>query len=233
MSRSRPNNNISNPAKRTMEWKGSIGKWEWWDRDAKEKRHVESVRFAVLDQLASVCGYAEAFNASGFSNEVHSTKREPLQVKVFRGKGKVETVARGLYSDIKGDLPKGLKFAKIIYALDVDTDEIVRLILQGAALNQWIELDVNVNGLVKQTGTIEGKKGAVTFQMPVFEEEEITQAQEEAAVEADQLVQDYLDSKKALQEAQPEPEVEPEPATSPIVKQEPEDDEDEDDPIPF
>ena len=195
MSRSRPTSGSANPAVRTLEWKGGAGHWRYWDKAASAVVTQDAIRFAVLDELSSISGFAESYGNSGYSNEVHSTKREPLEVKVFTGKGQTKTVATGLYDDIKGDIPAGLKYTKVIYALDLDTKETVRLLLTGAALSAWIDSEIDKRGGIVQDGVTEGKKGAVKYKMPVFREAEMEDGDEALALEADKVLQAYLDAK--------------------------------------
>jgi len=163
MSRSRKSTGAQNPAAKTMEWKGGSdsGHWKYWDKDAQTEVAVKGLRFLVLDELSSVSGWAEQYNGSGFSNEVHSTNNEPLVVRVFVGKGKTKVVAEGLYADIKGNLPAGLKYTKVIYAYDIDNKETIRLLLKGAALSAWINSELDKQYIVEQTEYADGKKGAI------------------------------------------------------------------------
>jgi hypothetical protein len=197
MSRSKPRSETNtNPASITLEWKGGEGHWRYWNKAEKKQEHVNSVSFVLLDELSSISGFAEQYGTSGFSNEVHSTKTEELVVRVFRDAG-AKVVCRGLYSDIKADLPSGLKYTKVLYALDVSSKKIIRLLLSGSALTSWINTEIDRNGVISQERTQDGKKGAVKFKIPVFESSEISQEDDELALEADKELQEYLESRKA------------------------------------
>ena len=197
MSRSRPNEFTKNPAVRTLEWRGSEGHWKWYDKEKKEKMKQVGLRIAVLDELSGVGGYSDAHQCNFFSNEVHSTKREPLTVKFFPAKGKLAVHGTGLYEDLKANLPAGIGYVKVVYALDLDTGDIIRLALSGSATPAWINMTVDKHGAVIQAETEDGKKGAVKFKIPIFTGADLSADEEQKAIEADKRVQNYLDEQKA------------------------------------
>ena len=101
MSRSNPQEHLSNPAVRWFEWNGEKGVIRFYDKDAKTNVDVPlPFTFLLLDQLATVRGWHDASASGIYANEVRDTTKDTLVVKSFKG----GTIAEGLYKDIKADV---------------------------------------------------------------------------------------------------------------------------------
>lgn len=100
----------------------------------------------------------------------------------------------------------GVKFTKSVYAMAKVGQgyELVNLQLKGCALTEWINFEDKVGGsnklegdiVVAVTEAVEDRKGAVTFNKPVFSIVSNTLSNE-AALEADMMdgtLQEYLSS---------------------------------------
>lgn len=182
----------TNPAKRFLELRN--GGISYYDKSTQENVAVETpFEFIVLDQLATIKGWSDADESGYWSNEVRSVGRDSLTVRT--SKGAKET---GLWRDIKGSANvAGARYHASIYIAHQSTDgmAIANLSLKGAALNAWIEFTqknrVSSNKVVLSEWA-DGKKGAVTYKIPVFEAVEMTEAEKSEAVKLDKELQNYL-----------------------------------------
>ena len=113
-------------------------------------------------------------------------------------------IATGIWSEVK--TVHGVKFTKSVYAMAKGGEgyELVNFQLKGCALTAWIEFEDKVGGsntlegdvVVAVTEAVEDRKGAVTFNKPVFNIVSNTLSNE-AALKADMMdgtLQEYLSS---------------------------------------
>jgi hypothetical protein len=206
MSRSNPN--LLNPAKHFFRWKGDDGRLTYWDKETEKEVVVKlPFEFLPIDQLNTIKGFCEQDNSSYWSNEVRSLKEE-FTVKTSAGTKEV-----GLYKDLECRA-KGAKYTKSIYCVYVDktTGEYVMGNIQasGVAVTAWIEFSrkyVVENGKVVLSGSTEGKKGKVTYQIPTFEYVHSTEAEDKIAVELDKELQIYLSQYLSGKDEEPLPSV--------------------------
>lgn len=198
MSRSNPSEHLSNPSTRWFEWNGEKGLIRYYDKEKKENVDVPlPFAFILLDELASVRGWHDASGSGIYSNEVRDTTQEIMVVKSFKG----GTIAEGKYRDIKdrvnsagGDYNANCYIA---YKQGDDTYVIGSLRMKGAALGAWMEFrKANRNAIYKQairiTSYTEGKKGKVTFRVPVLSLAPVSEKAEAAAVQLDKELQEFL-----------------------------------------
>jgi hypothetical protein len=199
MSRSNPTELAPNPATKFFDWNGAEGFFYYFDKNKGDKGEKVKVdlpfRFLVLDVLSTIKGFSDADQKGFYSNEVRSTKDEVLNVRM----GKT-TVELGLYADIKDRLAKlGADYTQSVYACIKDGNEfvIVNINMKGAALSAWIEFRNKAKGAINEKAiivksTLEGKKGAVKYQMPVFELIDVSPETNNIAIELDKELQEYL-----------------------------------------
>lgn len=159
----------TNPAKHFLKVKS--GKVSYYDKESAENVEVPvPFEFIVLDQLATVKGWSDQDESGYWSNEVKSVGKDVLNVRTKAG-----LKASGIWRDIKGDVAvAGAKYHSSIYVAAKGRDglEIQNLSLTGAALNAWIEFTQKTNlktNKVVLSGWSDGKKGAVSYKIPVFE----------------------------------------------------------------
>lgn len=198
MSRSNPHEHATNPAARWFEWNGENGTVRYYDKDAKKNVEVgPKFAFVLLDELGSVRGWHEPSKSGIYSNEVRDTREDILIVKAFKG----GLLAEGLYKEIKDRVNSvGGQFVANCYigfsngggALSMGS-----LRFKGAALGSWMEFrkahrsELYSKG-VRIVGCTEGKKGRITYQMPVFNLVDLTPETDAAAIALDEQLQDYL-----------------------------------------
>ena len=134
ISTSSTKNKISNPAKKFLKFKGSTGDFFYYDKEQEKDILIQTpFKFIIIDELSTLTGYYDKLSSAIFSNEVHSTVKEPLNLRAFKG----GLLLNGLYADIKNKLSYyGAKYTKSIYILF--NDELCNLQLKGAALSAWI-----------------------------------------------------------------------------------------------
>lgn len=189
---------ITNPSEKFFKWSGSKGIFEYYDKEAKINVDVKlPFKFIVLDTLSTIKGFSDA-NQSGFwSNEVRELDKESLTVYTKINKKDIKKMVTGLYNDIKGNKDIiGSKYCQSVYiALSVNgVMTMCNIQLTGAALSAWIDfckVNKSIKG-VEVNSSLEGKKGATTYKIPVFNGIDITEEQFKKAVELDVVLQQYL-----------------------------------------
>lgn len=184
-----------NPASKFIEFKSDNKAFEYWDKEEKKNKQLPlPLRFIVLDELATITGYNDDNRCGFYSNEVHSTAKEPLTVRTFKGNDSWD----GLYSDIKGDVKAaGGKFAKSMYCMLVDDYDLVNIKLQGAALSEWMDAKIDTRRNVICVGAEfkEGHKGKTVYNIPIFTTETVPDNVNKMAVEQDEILQQYFKDK--------------------------------------
>lgn len=200
MSRSNPNLNAPNPALRWFEWNGEHGVIRYYDKDAKENVVMPMpFTYMLLDELGSVRGWHDASESGIYSNEVRDTTKDAFIVKSFKG----GTLAEGLYRSVKDRINTlGGQFVSNCYIavrLDGNGLAICSLRLKGAALGAWMEFrkaqrKAVYDQAIRITGFTEGKKGRITYRMPVFELKKVSEASNSEASTLDKQLQVWLES---------------------------------------
>jgi hypothetical protein len=187
---------LKNPAEHYFEWKGGDGHIEFYDREKQARVTVPlPLEFIVLDQLNGVTGWSDQNNVGIWSNETRSTKDD------FTVRAGKRVLYVGPYKDEQGINQVagfGGKYIKVVYIAHKNRNG--ELIigcfgLTGAALNAWIDFTKAhsvTSGKVKLAGKTEEKKGATTYQVPVFEFTAWTDDEYNAAIKADGELQVFL-----------------------------------------
>ena len=194
----RSTENQPNPAEMFFRWSSDDKAFGRYDKEKDGLVFIEQgTPFIVLDMLNTCTGYDEKLEAGLYSNEVRNLKTQVL--RLFAGK---KLIASGIWEDIKGH--SGVKFAKSVYALAKVDDEyrLVNFKMSGAAVSAWFDFVKEVGGerklygdvVVAQVDSVEGKKGKVTYNSPVFKIVSTKLSDEAArkAIEADETLQEYL-----------------------------------------
>lgn len=185
------------PAKHYLRVKS--GSVNYYDKELGDNVNVPvPLSFVVLDQLGTVKGWSDSDQSGYWSNEVKAVGQDTLVVRTKQG-----IKAEGVWKDIKtSSFLGGAKFNASVYIATQGHDglEIQNIAFSGASLNAWIEF-VKANKGVTQgkakvtiTGFSDEKKGAVKYQVPVFEASDITDEELEAATALDVELQTHLDS---------------------------------------
>lgn len=225
MSRSNPIDGIRNPATRWFEWAGGNdgGFIRWYDKDARSGVKVPlPFTFLLLDELSTVKGWHEPSESGIYANEVRDTRQDVLVVRSFKG----DELASGIYKSIKDRVAaQGGHYCASLYLAYKDGDElkIGNLCLKGAATSAWMDFkksaptrkDANGRSLrayfidaVKIAGFEELKKGKVTYRIPTFSLQAVSEESNQQAVALDAELQafltDYLKRPKAEVAAQPD-----------------------------
>lgn len=200
MSRSNPQEQAQNPARRWFEWNGETGTVRYYDKEKKKNIDVGSdFSFVLLDQLGSVGGWNEASKSAIYSNMVKDTRADVMVVKAFKG----GTMAEGLYKDIKTTVNTkavgGYFVANCYLAFKDETGtlQIGVLKLKGSALGAWMEFaknnrDAMYSKGIRIKGFTEGKKGKIVFRTPVLTIAELSEATNTVAVGLDKQLQEFL-----------------------------------------
>jgi len=119
--------------------------------------------------MATIKGWHDASGSGIYSNEVKSTKTEPLSVRAFKG----GEIANGLYQDIKSKVNSaGGDYHVSLYA--ELNGEIVNFSFKGAALMTWSDFAKEnrksfLGNYVNVVGALDAKKGSVKYSTPVFQ----------------------------------------------------------------
>ena len=161
-----------NPAKYRLEWDSNEKRLRFWDTEKSENVPVKlPFKFLVIQRMHTVGGYSDAYNSGVYANEVEDISSQELTVKTFKGGYE----KKGLYVEIKETIQKDIdaKYVQSIYLMTSKGD-LLNLRLQGAAYSEWLEFGKKsqkrlFDEWVTITGAKEGKKGSVTYSVPVFE----------------------------------------------------------------
>ena len=197
MSRSNPQEHLSNPAVRWFEWNGEKGVVRYYDKEQKKNIDVPlPFSFILLDRLGCVGGWHELSKSAIYSNEVKDTRQDVLVVKAFKG----GTIAEGLYNDIKAVVKAaGGAFTANCYIAFKDGDEmkIGSMKFKGAGLGGWMDFEKAhraelYDGAITIHDFTEGKKGRVVFRVPKLKVSGITRESNALATELDKTVQRFL-----------------------------------------
>lgn len=195
---SRLDDDNKNPAKHFLRWKGTGG-FEYFDKSKGEKGEKVAVglpfTFMALDTLATVKGYSDSGQSGFWSNEVRNIGKDTLTVRTKAG-----IAAKGTYSEVMANKAcTGAKFCQSVYAVATinGKPEIINIQMMGTALSAWIDFG-KANKIFKGAITVasmkQGKKGATTYQTPVFEAVEATAEADEKAKEMAKELKTYLDA---------------------------------------
>jgi len=143
--------------------------------------------------LSTIKGFSDSEGSGFWSNEVLKTDSEPLTVRTKSG-----VVAVGLLKDIKEKIKaKGAKYCQSVYVATKTSSgyEINNIQLTGAAFSAWLDF-VKKNDVYKIAIAVrkseEGTKGKTVYQIPVFEPVKISEAADNAAVELQKELKEYL-----------------------------------------
>ena len=188
MSRTKPRSTgSSNPATKFLQWNTQASAWEFYDKEAQESKTLpQDTGFIILDQLITAKGWDDRKNSAIWANEVY-TVGDKLTLRNKDG-----IIATGIWSEVKTMAKVGAGY------------ELVNFQLKGCALTAWIEFEDKVGGsntlegdvVVAVTEAVEDRKGAVSYNRPVFNIVSNTLSNE-AALQADRMdgtLQEYLSS---------------------------------------
>lgn len=181
-----------------MEWNGEKGVLSYYDKEKQENVIMDDgFTFLLLDQLSTVKGWHDASDSRIFANEVRDTKSETLVVKAFKHNG---VLAEGFYASIRDRVGSiGGAFVANLYVAFKSGNElhIGSVQFKGAALSVWSDFKKEhraelYSKAIVMKGVTEGKKGRIVFKTPLFHLKDITPETNQAAVELDKKLQDYL-----------------------------------------
>jgi hypothetical protein len=158
------------PVKKYLSWSSNEKCFTYWDKESKENKKLPlPVKFIHYDEMATIKGWHDASGSGIYSNEVKSTKTEPLSVRAFKG----GEIANGLYQDIKSKVNSaGGDYHVSLYA--ELNGEIVNFSFKGAALMTWSDFAKEnrksfLGNYVNVVGALDAKKGSVKYSTPVFQ----------------------------------------------------------------
>ena len=140
----------SNPATKFIEWTGKHGSFVYYDKEKDTRVEIPTpIQIIPLDQLKTIVGYNAKEEKGIFSNEVHNTNEQELDVRYHGG----AQIAKGLYAEIKKDLAfVDAKFCQSVYAALISPDgkelELVNFKFYGSSLGPWIDAKVGDTGNV-------------------------------------------------------------------------------------
>jgi len=204
MSRSN-NSELTNPAIAFFDWNGDKGHFRYWDKEAivegqeKPGKNIDVMlpfAFMALDSLSTIKGYSDEDKSGFWSNEVRNVKTDEMIVRTKKG-----ICAKGIYEKVIVDRScNGAKYCQSVYiAYRTAKDKpmvIANIQFTGAALSAWIDFrkkNKNIfEGAIIVKGCVQGQKGKVIYQMPVFQKLGVTPQSEKDAIELDKELQKYL-----------------------------------------
>jgi len=186
-----------NPTELFLQWKSELKQFSYYDKEKKENVPIGStIRFVVLDQLTTIKGWSDKYQAGIYSNEVRSLESE-LFVKTFNN----DLIAEGNYSKIKERIvAAGAKYSKSVYA-SLETKEgykLVNIQFVGSSLGSWIEAKIRTDDMHVVTITENNtpqKKGATTYFVPkITTQTSLSEEWANKCTKQDEILQNYLES---------------------------------------
>lgn len=202
MSLSNPKSS-NNPAEQFIEWSGKKGAFYYYDKELQQKVDLPAPMYIIaLDQLSTITGYTDG-KGGIYSNEVHFTGDEELDVRYHGG----EQIAKGIYANIKGKLAiANAKFAKSVYAALISKDgnsvKLVNFKFYGSSLSPWIDAKIGDGGEVIELNKNPEvfTKGDTKYYVPTVTKKERREDILSLAVNLDLELQSYLKSRKGIKE---------------------------------
>ena len=202
MSRSNPNEdvNLVNPAKFYLEWKGKEGGFEYWDKTSKTNVNMPlPFTFIPLCTCVTLKGYNKKKETGFWSNEVRDITKDKFVVKGKIKNGSIETYFEGLYKDLKEKLELNkinyVQSVYIAYKSKGGELQLANIQIKTSALGPWIEFckknNINEIGVQVKSFTKE-QNGDVSFVAPVYTPVKISDDTNNAAIELDKELQEYL-----------------------------------------
>ena len=190
---------VQSPVKKYLSWSSNDKCFTYWDKEAKENKKLPlPIKFIHYDEMATIKGWHDASGSGIYSNEVKSTKNEPLSVRAFKG----GEIASGLYQDIKGKVNSaGGDYHVSLYA--ELGGEVVNFSFKGAALMRWSEFSKEnrksfQGHYINVLSASDEKKGSVKYSVPIFTiGNEIEASTSEASDKKYDNLVDYFKSRKA------------------------------------
>ncbi len=190
---------VVNPVEKWIGYKGGDGIFSYYCDEQQQKVELElPLRFIVLDEMIKVSGYHKPTNGGIYSNEVRSTRNEPLHVQQFKGVDEL----KGYYSEIKDSIVAwGGKFTKSVYCALITPGgylEMVNIQFKGAAFSAWLSYTKKKNladWIISITDTEPATNGSIQYQIPVFSKEPITDKLLQDATQMDIDLQNYFQSR--------------------------------------
>ena len=207
MGRSTPSTWVPNPAKITVEYSGEHGAFRVYDKENKERIDLDvPFRFVWVETMVAIMGFSEKFNKRLTSNELNRTKArtEPFDIFFFEEKnGKAErvTVLSGPYKEIKDEARSaGATYAFVVYAVaeggngPIKDGDIIRIVMNGSCRNAWIDAGPErwPSG-IEFFDVVKKKKGKTEYLEPMFRQFEAEDDCIAKAVNADKMVQAWID----------------------------------------
>jgi hypothetical protein len=200
------NPKTSNPANKFIEWSGSRGQFEYYDKEEAARVKLETpIYIVVLDQLTMFTGFDEPNNCGIYSNEVGNSLKEKIVIRSHKG----GVMAEGLYADIK-DKVKGANYTKSVYACLISPKsgnlELVNFKFTGSSIGAWIDCNVKDDGcvIVLDSNPEIFKKGKVEFYQPTVTKSKRRDDILDKAKGEDISLQAYLKSYKQQDATYPE-----------------------------
>ena len=196
-SRSNPSDHLQNPATRWFEWRGEKGELKYYDKEAKANVPVPlPFSFLLLDEVSTVRGWHDASGSGIYANEVRDTTTDILVVKAFKG----GTIAEGRYRDIKTPVnAAGGGYVASLYVAFKDGKDykLGNLQLKGSALGAWMDFRKLhraelYSKAIKIDEYAEGRKGRVTFRVPIFTLNAVSPDADQKAKALDADLQTFL-----------------------------------------
>jgi len=195
----RPQNANPNPATLFLEWKSKEKRFSYYDKAQKVNIPVElPFKFLFLEHYHNIKGWSDSAGSGIFSNEVYSIGSEPMTVKAFKGQG---NIAEGMYKEIKNTVASaGGVYHRSVYAM-LEDGSIVNIQLKGSAVAKYSEFYKGFNGQFDNTWieilkSEDGKKGAVSYSMPIFSlGKEVTKDEDALANKAVAILQAFVNTR--------------------------------------
>lgn len=192
-------------------WVSKTGQFALYDKNSNVEIPMPlPVKVAYLTSSIKITGYDETEETGINSNEITNLKDETLRVVANT------VIADGYYDQIKDEVKsRGGKYTQIVYAVDHDTKEIVKLQFSGSSLSAWINAtkDLTPVDLAKKSISFTDAKEnsftnkndeVITYFTPIIDFEDANENEMQLADDAYESIEHFFNKKAPKKESIPE-----------------------------
>lgn len=190
-------------------WSSTDKAFKMYDGDTKETTKVDpEAEFIYISHRMCVTGAKQVDNGKYnriYSNEFIDSKNQLVVISEYDSeKEERKEIGRGTYDELKETVKNtaGAAFTWNVYAIERGTDNLVRFEFTRSSRNVGFDIIGNVDHQCFKFGPAEEQKnGAIVFNVPTVEFNEISDEENDKAIELAEKVDGKLNHNRAMFEA--------------------------------
>ncbi len=205
----RTGGNYETVTNKRITWSSTDKTFKMYDGDTRETTNVDpNAEFVYITHRMCVTGAKQVDNGKYnriYSNEFIDSKNQLVVINEYDNeKEERKEIARGTYDELR-DIVKntnGAAFTWAVYAVERGTDNLVKFEFTRSSRNVGFDIIGNVDHQCFKFGPAEEQKnGAIVFNIPTVDFIEISDEENDRAIELAEQVDDKLNRNRALFEA--------------------------------